>query len=297
MNNIQIQPSIFGVHGPTREFLPSLGPTLLTVLTLAYMLLFSLICGAVQAAELPYLARAALPIRATVIAANNGAPSAIQQQGARIFTLAKRDEGQGHEITSVWPVGDLDQDLRREISAKWADLEVRLQSEEAILAECRAGQNNCSAAGRRFFEIVELGRRQEGRARLGAINRAVNMSIRPVSDRVQYGVDDFWSAPLATLDAGAGDCEDYAILKYVALREAGISPDDLRLLIVWHPRRGTTHAVLTVRLDEEWFILDNLTLTIVNAAEATHYRRLFALDVGLGVVNRRLAVHGIQNLE
>jgi hypothetical protein len=64
-----------------------------------------------------------------------------------------------------------------------------------------------------------------------------------------------------------------------------------RALIVWHPRRGTTPAVLPVRLDEEWFILDNLTLTIVNAAEATHYRPLFALDIGLCVVNRRLAVH------
>jgi predicted transglutaminase-like cysteine proteinase len=107
----------------------------------------------------------------------------------------------------------------------------------------------------------------------------------------RYGVDDFWSAPLATLDAGAGDCEDYAILKYVALREAGISSDDLRLLIVWHPRRRATHAVLTVRHDEEWFILDNLTLTIVNAAEATHYWPLFALDIRLGVANRRLVLN------
>jgi predicted transglutaminase-like cysteine proteinase len=40
------------------------------------------------------------------------------------------------------------------------------------------------------------------------------------------------------------DCEDYAILKYLALREAGISPDDLRLLIVSYPRRRTIHAVV-----------------------------------------------------
>lgn len=266
------------------------------ILKCIYLLLFSVICGAAQAAE----QAPALPIRTNVIAATKG-PSTIQQHAAvsrtDLLTPAKRDEDQGHEITSAGSVGESDQDLRRDISAKWAALESRLQTEEAILAACRASQSSCSAAARRFFEIVELGRQQQGRVRLGVINRAVNMSIRPVSDQVQYAVDDVWSAPLATLEAGAGDCEDYAILKYVALREAAVRPDDLRLLIVWNPRRRTTHAVLAVRLDEEWFILDNLTLTIVNAAEATYYRRLFALDIDWGVANRHLAVYLSPNLE
>ena len=80
-----------------------------------------------------------------------------------------------------------------------------------------------------MLQLVELGRQRAGRARLGEINRAVNLSIKATSDWSQYGVDDFWSAPLATIEKGAGDCEDYAILKYLALREAGVSPDDLRL--------------------------------------------------------------------
>ena len=55
------------------------------------------------------------------------------------------------------------------------------------------------------------------------INRDINMAIRPTSDLAQWGVTDRWSAPLATLASGRGDCEDYAIAKYVALREAGTS--------------------------------------------------------------------------
>src|SRR5262249_47977465 len=94
----------------------------------------------------------------------------------------------------------------------------------------------------------------------------------------QYAVDDFWSPPLATLEKGAGDCEDYAILKYLALREAGISPDDLRLLIVSYPRRGIMHAVLAVHLDEEWLLLDNLTMVMVNSLKPTKYRPLFAWE-------------------
>jgi hypothetical protein len=38
------------------------------------------------------------------------------------------------------------------------------------------------------------------------------------------------------------------------------------------------HAVLAVHLDEEWLLLDNLTMVMVNSLEATQYRPLIALD-------------------
>jgi predicted transglutaminase-like cysteine proteinase len=169
-------------------------------------------------------------------------------------------------------------EIARRAAAKWRDVLARMDSEEETLATCRASPEACPPAARRLLQLVELGRQRAGRARLGEINRAVNLSIRATSDLSQYGVDDFWSAPLATLEKGAGDCEDYAILKYLALREAGISPDDLRLLIVSYPRRGTIHAVLAVHFDEEWLLLDNLTMVMVNSLEATQYRPLIALD-------------------
>src|SRR5262245_58968311 len=168
--------------------------------------------------------------------------------------------------------------VTRDISAKWRDVLVRIEAEEETLAACRANPEACSPAARRLLQIVELGRQRVGRARLGEINRAVNLSIKAASDWTQYGVDDFWSAPLATLEKGAGDCEDYAILKYLALREARIGADDLRLLIVSYPRRRTIHAVLAVHFDEEWLLLDNLTMVMVNSLETTQYRPLIALD-------------------
>jgi predicted transglutaminase-like cysteine proteinase len=169
-------------------------------------------------------------------------------------------------------------EIARRAAAKWMDVLARIDSEGETLAACRASPDACSPAARRLLQIVELGRRREGRARLGEINRAVNLSIRATSDLSQYGVDDFWSPPLATLEKGAGDCEDYAILKYLALREAGVSPDDLRLLIVSYPRRRTMHAVLAVHWDEEWLLLDNLTMVMVNSLEATQYLTLIAFD-------------------
>ena len=38
------------------------------------------------------------------------------------------------------------------------------------------------------------------------------------------------------------------------------------------------HAVLAVHWDEEWLLLDNLTMVMVNSLEATQYLPLIALD-------------------
>jgi predicted transglutaminase-like cysteine proteinase len=165
-----------------------------------------------------------------------------------------------------------------DLSAKWAELQSRILSEQETLVACQSDWDSCRAPARRFIAIIELARQRDGRARLGEINRAVNLSIRPASDWELYGVDDFWSAPLATFSIGAGDCEDYAIAKYVAFRESGMSPDDLRLVILRDLNRNINHAVVAVRQDQEWLILDNRTLIIVNAEEARHYHPLMVLD-------------------
>ena len=106
---------------------------------------------------------------------------------------------------------------------------------------------------------------------MGEINRAVNLSIKPLSDWTQYGMEDFWSAPLAMLSTGAGDCEDYAILKYFVLRAAGIERDDLRLVVVHGLKRKVDHAVLAVRFGERWLLLDNRMLIMIDAMEARQY--------------------------
>jgi predicted transglutaminase-like cysteine proteinase len=71
---------------------------------------------------------------------------------------------------------------------------------------------------------------------------------------------------------------EQAIVKYVALREIGIAPDDLRLVIVLDVKYRTNHAVLAVRWDEQWLILDSKTLIMADAEELLHYRPLLVLD-------------------
>ena len=162
---------------------------------------------------------------------------------------------------------------------KWLDVARRLDDERVQLALCDGDRERCvSPAALQFLAIVDNARARDGRARLGEINRAINLAIRPMSDLAQYGAIDVWSSPLVTFTTGAGDCEDYAIAKFVALRQAGISPDDLRIVIMRDTIRGEDHAVAAVRLDGHWLTLDNRRMAMIEDADVRNYRPLFVID-------------------
>lgn len=162
---------------------------------------------------------------------------------------------------------------------KWLGVERELDGELLVLALCEENRDSCaSPAALRFLAIVEDAKARDGRARLGEINRAINLAIKPMSDLAQYGAPDVWSSPLATFTKGAGDCEDYAIAKLVALRHAGILSQDTRLLILHDTLRGEDHAVAAARLDGRWLTLDNRRMTMVEDVQVRNYRPTFLID-------------------
>jgi predicted transglutaminase-like cysteine proteinase len=162
---------------------------------------------------------------------------------------------------------------------KWLGVQRRLDDEMVQLALCEGDRDGCvSPAALKFLDIVDAARLREGRARLGEVNRAINLAIRPISDLAQHGQIDIWTSPLATLARGGGDCEDYAIAKFVALRRAGIAPDDLRIVILHDTIHGEDHAVATARLDGRWLTLDNRRMAMVEDFDVRNYRPTFAID-------------------
>lgn len=162
---------------------------------------------------------------------------------------------------------------------KWLGVERKLDDERVQLALCDGDRERCaSPAALQLLAIVDTARARDGRARIGEINRAINLAIRPMSDLAQYGQDDVWSSPLVTFAHGAGDCEDYAIAKFVALGLAGISPDDLRIVVVHDTVSGEDHAVAAARLDGHWLTLDNRRMAMVEDANARNTRPLFVID-------------------
>jgi len=164
------------------------------------------------------------------------------------------------------------------ILSKWNGVEADIQADNDILSRCRASADLCPAAARNFLAIIAQGRAQTGRARIGIINRAINLAIRPMSDLAQWGVIDRWSSPLETFSTGRGDCEDYAIAKYVALIQAGVAAEDVRLVVVRDLAVGEDHAVAATRLNGDWIILDNRWLTLVEDSDIRRMVPLFVLD-------------------
>jgi predicted transglutaminase-like cysteine proteinase len=161
---------------------------------------------------------------------------------------------------------------------KWLAVQRRLDDEMVQLTLCEGDRDGCaSAAALKFLDIVDAGRAREGRARLGEINRAINLAIRPVSDLARHGEIDVWSSPLATLARGGGDCEDYAIAKFTALRRAGLSPDDLRIVVLHGTIYGEDHAVAAARLDGRWLMLDNRRMAMVGDADVRNFRPTFVI--------------------
>jgi predicted transglutaminase-like cysteine proteinase len=165
-----------------------------------------------------------------------------------------------------------------DVLTKWRRVEADIRAEDEVLAHCRHSADRCPAAVQNFLAIIEQGRAQTGRTRIGVINRAINLAIEPMSDLAQWGVPDRWSAPLETFTTGRGDCEDYAIAKYVALTAAGVAPVDVKLVIARNTALGEDHAVVAVHLDGTWIVLDNRWLTLVADSALQQLIPRFVLD-------------------
>jgi predicted transglutaminase-like cysteine proteinase len=152
---------------------------------------------------------------------------------------------------------------------KWLAMIGKLDHDHALLGQCGDSNVTGCAAARQLRIIIEDAKAQSGLAVLGHINRAINFEIKPVAP-------SDWLSPLDAIN-GNGDCKAYSVAKYFALLETGIKADHLRLVIV-HPRgQSGNHMVLAARWQDHWFILDNLTLTLV-PDEASEYAPLLVLD-------------------
>jgi hypothetical protein len=117
-----------------------------------------------------------------------------------------------------------------ELWTKWRGIEKDLERDAKLIEDCKNDAASCTPEAKRYVAILGELKARTGRAQLETANRLMNGAIRYVSDQQQHGVPDRWSAALASLAAGLGDCEDFAIAKYVALRDAGVAEKDMRMV-------------------------------------------------------------------
>ena len=108
------------------------------------------------------------------------------------------------------------------------------------------------------------------------VNSMMN-DIRYIEDSANWGKSDYWATPVEFMKRG-GDCEDFAIAKYTALRALGVPEDRLRVAIVHDKKKDIPHAVLIVYTGTGALLLDNQNESVQNAATYTRYRPIFSIN-------------------
>jgi predicted transglutaminase-like cysteine proteinase len=104
------------------------------------------------------------------------------------------------------------------------------------------------------------------------------MNKRPyVPDAVNWSLPDYWATPFQFLQKG-GDCEDFAIAKYMALRELGVPAVSMRVVVLNDLNLGIAHAVLAVYIDGNPYILDNQISKVVPASSIHHYQPVYSIN-------------------
>lgn len=118
------------------------------------------------------------------------------------------------------------------------------------------------------------------------VNAFFNRRIQYESDDVVWHQNDYWATPLETLGRAMGDCEDFAIAKYVSLEALGIPRSKLRLTYVRAQIGGPTSGIVQAHMILGYYpepsadpmILDSLISEIRPASRRPDLAPIFSFN-------------------
>ncbi len=131
--------------------------------------------------------------------------------------------------------------------------------------------------------LIEETRALPDNDKLNKVNTFFNRRIQFKTDWEVYNQEDYWATPLEFMGNGAGDCEDFAIAKYMTLQMLGIGNEHLRLVYVRYKVGSTApiaHMVLGYypKPTDEPLILDNLISSVRPASMRTDLTPVFSFN-------------------
>lgn len=111
---------------------------------------------------------------------------------------------------------------------------------------------------------------------LDAVNLYMN-NTPYIVDPSNWGVPDYW-ATTTEFFYKDGDCEDYAISKYVTLKRIGFDTKNMRLVIGQDNNSRVEHAILAVKLEAMEYILDNQVDNVLPHTKIRHFTPVYAIN-------------------
>ncbi len=118
-------------------------------------------------------------------------------------------------------------------------------------------------------------------AQLKAVNGRMNKA-KYITDDANWGRKDYWATP-GEFMTRFGDCEDYAIVKYLSLLQLGFKNSQMRVVAVKDLNLKVGHAILMVTVKDNkkrdrFLVLDNQIKKIVEAKTIRHYQPVFSIN-------------------
>lgn len=98
-----------------------------------------------------------------------------------------------------------------------------------------------------------------------------------VLDIENYGIEDYWATPKEFLHQ-SGDCEDYAIIKMLSLKQLGFDINKIRVVVVQDTNLRIPHAVMSIDRGEDVLILDNQIKQVISHKNIYHYVPIYAVS-------------------
>ncbi len=201
-------------------------------------------------------------------------PKRMMAASILLFAVFLMLPGMAHAISN--PLLSSQQTSSGDLSAftKWTSLMPRYNREKAE-ADKQCKDDDCDA--RRWERMLSEQSGNSLEAKLDAVNDFFN-DIKYVEDKDNLGVEDYWQTPYEFMSRG-GDCEDYAIAKFISLKRLGVPESSMRIIIVQDNNLGgIMHAVLEVKSGGERYLLDNQASSVTNEANIYHYRPIYAIN-------------------
>ncbi len=152
---------------------------------------------------------------------------------------------------------------------KWSGAVQKMAKEQADLGKFK----------KRFKKWIVFLDGLKGKDRLTqikAVNKFMNRS-KYIQDNKNWGIKDYWASPGEFLSK-FGDCEDYSIAKYMALKYLGHDAGKMRIVAVKDLNLKIGHAILAVYYKNRIVILDNQIKIVADSRKIRHYQPVYSIN-------------------
>lgn len=160
---------------------------------------------------------------------------------------------------------------------QWTRVLERIKKEQRTYDTCTEDAEACPFPAVSVWQAkLKALKKLPENEQLAELNAFLNRWIYRL-DPENFGLEDYWATPLEFLRL-SGDCEDYAIIKYVSLRALGYAADRLRIVVVRDRLRNIAHAVLAVYTDDDILIMDSLFDGVLSHRQVTFYSPQYSVN-------------------